>query len=394
MNEKEDRQRGLYRPEFEHDACGVGLVASLDNVASRTIVESGLTVLKRLMHRGATGNDPRTGDGAGLLLRIPDPFFRKVVKDLPPAGQYGIAMIFGAVGAEDIIEQVVANEGGKVLAWRDVPVDPNAIGDDARSVMPKIRELFLGSKLAQDDFERKLFVIRRQIELKTKDCYICSCSTKTIVYKGLLLATQMENFYKDLSDPDFISPFALVHQRYSTNTFPSWPLAHPFRALAHNGEINALKGNLNALAAREASLASPLLGDDLKKLLPLIKAGQSDSASLDNMFELLVAAGREAPHAMLMLLPQAWGTKYHMGHDVRGFYEYHSALMEPWDGPAAVAFTDGTSVGATLDRNGLRPARWTLTKQGLFVLASEAGVLDIPAKDIARQGRLKPGAML
>ena len=394
MNEKEDRQRGLYRPEFEHDACGVGLVASLDNVASRTIVESGLTVLKRLMHRGATGNDPRTGDGAGLLLRIPDPFFRKVVKDLPPAGQYGIAMIFGAVGEEDIIEQVVANEGGKVLAWRDVPVDPNAIGDDARSVMPKIRELFLGSKLAQDDFERKLFVIRRQIELKTKDCYICSCSTKTIVYKGLLLATQMENFYKDLSDPDFISPFAIVHQRYSTNTFPSWPLAHPFRALAHNGEINALKGNLNALAAREASLASPLLGDDLKKLLPLIKAGQSDSASLDNMFELLVAAGREAPHAMLMLLPQAWGTKYHMGHDVRGFYEYHSALMEPWDGPAAVAFTDGTSVGATLDRNGLRPARWTLTKQGLFVLASEAGVLDIPAKDVARQGRLKPGAML
>ena len=396
MNETEDRQRGLYRPEYEHDACGVGLVASLDNVPSRTIVESGLTVLKRLMHRGATGNDPRTGDGAGLLLRIPDPFFRKVVPGLPPAGHYGIAMVFGGVGEEDVLESVVHAEGGRVLGWRDVPVDPNAIGDDARRVLPKIRELFIGSADGLDpaDFERRLYVIRRQIEQRTHDAYLCSCSTKTIVYKGLLLATQIESFYRDLSDPDFISPFAIVHQRYSTNTFPSWPLAHPFRALAHNGEINALKGNLNALAAREASLASPFFGDDIRKLLPLVKPGQSDSASLDNMFELLVAAGRDAPHAMLMLLPQAWGAKYHMGHDVRAFYEYHSALMEPWDGPAAVAFTDGTGVGATLDRNGLRPARWTLTKQGLFVLASEAGVLDIPAPDIARQGRLKPGAML
>ena len=396
MNETEDRQRGLYRPEYEHDACGVGLVASLDNLPSHAIVESGLTVLKRLMHRGATGNDPRTGDGAGLLLRIPDPFFRKVVPGLPPAGQYGVAMVFGGVGEEDVLESVVHAEGGRVLAWRDVPVDPNAIGDDARRVLPKIRELFIGGAdgLASVEFERRLYVIRRQIEQRTHDVYLCSCSTKTIVYKGLLLATQIESFYKDLSDPDFVSPFAIVHQRYSTNTFPSWPLAHPFRALAHNGEINALKGNLNALAAREASLASPLFGDDLKKLLPLVKPGQSDSASLDNMFELLVAAGRDAPHAMLMLLPQAWGAKYHMGHDVRAFYEYHSALMEPWDGPAAVAFTDGTGVGATLDRNGLRPARWTLTKQGLFVLASEAGVLDIPAPDIARQGRLKPGAML
>ena len=394
MNETEDRQRGLYRPEYEHDACGVGLVASLDNVPSRTVVTSGLTVLKRLMHRGATGNDPRTGDGAGLLLRIPDPFFRKVVPNLPPAGRYGVAMVFGGAGEEDVIEGVVRDEGCKVLAWRDVPVDPDAIGDEARRVLPRIRELFVGADLAPADFERRLYVVRRQIEQKAEDAYICSFSAKTVVYKGLLLATQMESFYKDLSDPDFVSPFAIVHQRYSTNTFPSWPLAHPFRALAHNGEINALKGNLNALAAREAALASPLFGDDLKKLLPLVKPGQSDSASLDNMFELLVAAGRDAPHAMLMLLPQAWGAKYHMGHDVRAFYEYHSALMEPWDGPAAVAFTDGTGVGATLDRNGLRPARWTLTKKGLFVLASEVGVLDIPAADVARQGRLRPGAML
>ena len=299
MNETEDRQRGLYRPEYEHDACGVGLVASLDNLPSHAIVESGLTVLKRLMHRGATGNDPRTGDGAGLLLRIPDPFFRKVVPGLPPAGQYGVAMVFGGVGEEDVLESVVHAEGGRVLAWRDVPVDPNAIGDDARRVLPKIRELFIGGAdgLASVEFERRLYVIRSQIEQRTHDVYLCSCSTKTIVYKGLLLATQIESFYKDLSDPDFVSPFAIVHQRYSTNTFPSWPLAHPFRALAHNGEINALKGNLNALAAREASLASPLFGDDLKKLLPLVKPGQSDSASLDNMFELLVAAGREIGRA-------------------------------------------------------------------------------------------------
>ncbi len=392
----EDRQRGLYRPEYEHDACGVGLVARLDNVASHEIVASGLTVLKRLMHRGATGNDPRTGDGAGLLLRIPDAFFRKVMPGLPAV--YGVAMVFGGVGEEETVEGVVRAEGAAVLGWRDVPVNPDAIGDDARRVMPRIRELFIGApaRAAGDEaaFERALYVIRRQIEQKTRDAYLCSCSCRTIVYKGLLLATQMEAFYADLSDPDFVSPFAIVHQRYSTNTFPSWPLAHPFRALAHNGEINALKGNLNALAARESSLASPLFGDDLRKLLPLVKPGQSDSASLDNMFELLVAAGRDAPHAMLMLLPQAWGAKYHMGHDVRGFYEYHSALMEPWDGPAAVAFTDGTGVGATLDRNGLRPARWTLTKQGLFVLASETGVLDIPAADVARRGRLRPGAML
>ena len=400
MNEREDRQRGLYRPEYEHDACGVGLVASLDNVASRTVVESGLTVLKRLMHRGATGNDPRTGDGAGILLRIPDAFFRKISPNLPEAGHYGIAMVFGGEGEESVMESIIRDEGCKAIGWRDVPIDPSAVGDDARAVMPRIRQLFISevdnaaNTADHAAFERRLYIIRRLIEKTAKTAYICSCSSRTIVYKGLLLATQMESFYKDLTDPDFKSPFALVHQRYSTNTFPSWPLAHPFRALAHNGEINALKGNLNALSSREASLASPVFGEDIKKLLPLIKPGQSDSASLDNMFEMLVAAGRDAPHAMLMLLPQAWGAKYHMGHDVRAFYEYHSALMEPWDGPAAVAFTDGIGVGATLDRNGLRPARWTLTKQGLFVLASETGVLDIPAKDVARQGRLKPGAML
>ena len=389
MNDRQQNQQGLYDRAFEHDACGVGLVANMNNVASRDVVVGGLTVLKRLMHRGATGNDPETGDGAGLLLQIPDAFFRKTVKDLPAKGDYAIAMIFGAVGEETTLESVAAANGIRVLGWRDVPTNPAAIGTVARETMPVIRQLFL----ACGD-ERKLFVARREMEKALKGGYICSLSSRTIVYKGLLLAPQVEKFYPDLADADFTSVIALVHQRYSTNTFPTWDLAHPFRMLAHNGEINTLKGNLNALKARESALASPAFGADIKKLLPLVREGQSDSASLDNMFELLVAAGREAPHAMLMLMPQAWGQKYHMGHDVRGFYEYHSALMEPWDGPAAVAFTDGISAGAALDRNGLRPARWTLTKDNLFILASETGVIDVPPADVLRHGRLKPGSMV
>ena len=389
------QSQGLYRSEYEHDACGVGLVANLSGEASHGIVVSGMTVLKRLMHRGATGNDPETGDGAGLLMRIPHGFFRKALAaELAEAGDgFGVAMVFGGEGEEEKIESAIAGEGCKVLAWRDVPTNPDAIGHDARAVMPRIRQVFIAHGDARS-FERRLYIVRRQIEKATSKTYVCSCSSRTIVYKGLMLATQMERFYPDLSDPAFVSPFAIVHQRYSTNTFPSWELAHPFRAVAHNGEINAIKGNLNALAAREASLSSPVFGDELRKVLPVVHGGQSDSASLDNIFELLVAAGRDAPHAMMMLVPQAWGAKYHMGHDVRAFYEYHSALMEPWDGPAAVAFTDGISLGAALDRNGLRPARWTLTKDGLFVLASETGVLDFPPDTIARHGRLKPGSML
>ena len=391
---------GLYRNEYEHDACGVGLVANLSGAAGHGIVEAGLTVLKRLMHRGATGNDPETGDGAGLLLKIPRGFFAKAVPEAYRAGTgpVGIAMLFGGAGEEGAVEAAVRGEGCEVLAWREVPTDPSAIGRDARAAMPRIRQLFIGGGTAGDAgeaaFERRLYVVRRQIEKAVRGTYVCSCSARTVVYKGLLLATQIEKFYPDLSDPDFVSPFAIVHQRYSTNTFPSWELAHPFRAVAHNGEINALKGNLAALAAREPSLASPLFGADIAKLLPVVRPGQSDSASLDNVFELLVAAGRDAPHAMMMLVPQAWGANYRMGRDVRAFCEYHSALMEPWDGPAAIAFTDGTGVGAALDRNGLRPARWTLSKDGLFVLASETGVLDIPPESVARRGRLKPGTIL
>ena len=397
MESKERRQgkaQGLYRREYEHDACGVGMVADLSGTPGRRIVELGLTVLKRLMHRGAAGNDPETGDGAGLLVKIPRGFFSKCLPS-PPDGPFGIAMIFGGEGEEDRIGAAVEGEGCKVLAWRDVPVDPSAAGRAARAAMPRIRQLFIGAPDSGGKaLERLLYVVRRQIEKAAPGAYVCSCSARTIVYKGLLLATQIEKFYSDLSDPDFVSPFAIVHQRYSTNTFPSWELAHPFRALAHNGEINAIRGNLNALAAREASLASPAFGADMAKLLPVVRGGQSDSASLDGMFELLVAAGRDAPHAMMMLIPQAWGAKYRMGHDIRAFCEYHSALMEPWDGPAAVAFTDGAGIGAALDRNGLRPARWTLSKDGLFVLASETGVTDIPPESVARHGRLRPGSIL
>ena len=386
---QEDGQHGMYDRQFEHDACGVGLVANLNNIASHDIVLNGLTVLKRLMHRGATGNDPETGDGAGLLLQIPDAFFRKQISGLPNRGEYGIAMIFGAVGEESVFETAVRTNGAETIAWRDVPIVPEAVGPVARSVLPKIRQLFV-----KGADEHRLYIIRRMIEKQLKSGYICSFSARTIVYKGLLLAPQVEKFYPDLTDSDFVSAIALVHQRYSTNTFPTWELAHPFRMLAHNGEINTIRGNLNQLRAREKNFSSPLFGDELAKVLPLVKDGQSDSASLDNMFELLVAAGRDPAHAMLMLMPQAWGAKYHMGHDVRGFYEYHSALMEPWDGPAAVAFTDGITAGAALDRNGLRPARWTLTKDNLFVLASETGVLDIDPRDIVRHGRVKPGSMI
>lgn len=388
---------GLYSFQNEHDACGVGMVANLNNQADHRIIEAGITVLKRLMHRGAAGGDPETGDGAGILFAIPDAFFRRILPfDLPESGKYGVAMIFGGEGEETTIENIITSEGGFVLHWRTVPVQPKFIGAAARKSCPLIRQIFISGEEFPDQnaFERKLFVIRRRIEKSVPQCYLPSCSTRTIVYKGLLLATQIDLFYPDLSEEDLISPLAVVHQRYSTNTFPTWKLAHPFRYLAHNGEINTLRGNLNQLRSRESALASPLFGDDLGKLLPLIDEKQNDSACLDNILELLVLAGRSLPHAMLMLMPQAWGKKYHLGRDVRGFFDYHSAQMEPWDGPAAVAFSDGINLGAMLDRNGLRPARYTLTDDGFIVLASETGVLDIPVEKIVKKGRLRPGEII
>ncbi len=391
--------QALYDPANEHDACGVGLVANINNVASHQIVLQGITVLKRLMHRGAAGGDPETGDGAGLLLSMPHKFFHKVNPELP--ARYGVAMFFveNTLVAEAFdakIKEIAAAEGMPVLNFREVPVNADKIGRTARETLPHIRQVFFdGSSFESDGaFDIKLYVVRRLAEKACKGLYVCSCSRRSIVYKGLLLASQIEGFYKDLNDLDFESPIALVHQRYSTNTFPTWPLAHPFRYLAHNGEINTLRGNLNSLRAREPHLKSEIIGDDLQKLLPLVPAGQSDSASLDNMFELLVAAGRSLPHAMMMLMPQAWGKKHYLGRDVRGFFEYESMLMEPWDGPAAVAFSDGVNAGAILDRNGLRPSRYTLCKDGLFVMASETGVLDLRDDEVEEKGRLKPGEII
>lgn len=388
-------RQGLYDPQFEHDACGVGLVADLNGCPSHRIVEQGLTVLRRLAHRGAAGWDPETGDGAGLLLALPDAFFRARVKDLPEV--YAVAMVFGGEGREADFEAILRDEGFTPLSWREVPVHPEAIGRSAQASRPRIRQLFVAppAECRGDDLERRLFIVRRRVEKALGEgLYLCSFSARSIVYKGLLLAHQLDAFYEDLRAPDFASALAVAHQRYSTNTFPTWNLAQPFRLLAHNGEINTLRGNLAVLRAREPGLASPLFGDDLAKVLPLIPPGQSDSACLDNMLELLVRAGRDLPHAMLMLLPQAWGPTHYMGNDVRGFLEYESALMEPWDGPAAVVFSDGLRAGAVLDRNGLRPARYALCKDGTFVLASEAGVLDLAPEDIVRRGRLRPGEMI
>ncbi len=388
-------RQGLYDPRFEHDACGVGLVADLSNRPSHRIVALGLTALRRLAHRGAAGWDPETGDGAGLLVGLPDAFFRARVGGLPET--YAVAMLFGGEGCEEAFGEILRAEGLTPLAWREVPVCPEAIGRSARASRPRIRQLFVAPPAGclGDALERRLFVARRRAEKALGGAlHVCSLSARSVVYKGLLLAHQLPAFYPDLRAPDFASALAVAHQRYSTNTFPAWHLAQPFRLLAHNGEINTLRGNLAALRAREPGLAGALLGDDLPKVLPLVPPGQSDSACLDNLLELLVRAGRSLPHAMLMLMPQAWGPTHRMGNDLRGFLEYESALMEPWDGPAAVVFSDGLRAGAAIDRNGLRPARYALCRDGTFVLASEAGVLDLPPGDVLRRGRLRPGEML
>ena len=388
---------GLYHFDNEHDACGIGLVANLNDVASHEIVVQGMTILRRLLHRGATGSDDLSGDGAGILCAIPHDFFQKELGGtLPPPGNYILGMMFDGVGEESVLETIVQEEGCRVLHWRDVPVVPDKLGTLARSNCPAIRQVFLVSERGEagDALERRAFVIRRRLERELLGASFPSFSTRTVVYKGLMLALQIESFYPDLADDLFASPFALVHQRYSTNTFPTWQLAQPFRLLAHNGEINTLRGNLNQARAREAFLNCGFLQADLPKLLPLIDGRQSDSACLDNMAELLTMAGRWLPHVMMMLIPQAWGENYHVTRDIRGFFDYHSTLVEPWDGPAAIAFTDGLGCGAMLDRNGLRPARYTLTKGGLFVLSSETGVLDLPSAEIVRHGRLKPGEIL
>jgi len=406
--------QGLYDPRNEHDACGIGFVVNIEGEQSHDIISKGLQILINLAHRGACGCDPQTGDGAGILIQIPHKFFARECArlgfTLPPPGEYGVGMVFLPVEpahrlrAEGILERIASEEGLTVLGWRDTPIDVDAIGRIARASQPYIEQIFIrgASGLAQDELERKLYVVRKRAEseIAASDLpdkgffYIPSLSSRTIVYKGLLLAPQIAEFYKELSDPDTMSALALVHQRFSTNTFPSWPLAHPYRYICHNGEINTIRGNVNWMHAREKILASELFGSDIKKLFPVIAPGGSDSASIDNAVELLTLAGRSLPHVMAMLIPEAWDGDPTMRPEKKAFYEYHASLMEPWDGPAAIAFTDGRVIGATLDRNGLRPARYLVTHDGLLIMASETGVLPVKPEDVKYKGRLQPGRML
>ena len=405
--------QGLYDPYFEHDACGIGFVASIKGQKSHDIILKGIQVLISLTHRGACGCDPETGDGAGILIQIPHKFFARECASLgftlPPAGQYGVGMTFLPVEkhqrltCEGILERIAREEDLSVLGWRDTPVDGDAIGRVARASQPYIQQIFIerGSGMNEETLERKFYVVRKRAEAEIArsnmpnkgDFYLPSLSARTIVYKGLLLAPQMANFYDELSDPDVMSALCLVHQRFSTNTFPTWQLAHPFRYVAHNGEINTLKGNVNWMHARQSVLRSPLYGDDIKKLFPIIQPAGSDSANFDNALELLFLSGRSLPHAMAMLIPEAWASNPHMNPQKRAFYEYHASLMEPWDGPAAIAFTDGRMIGATLDRNGLRPARYLITHDDLVIMSSETGVLPVAPENVKKKGRLQPGKM-
>jgi glutamate synthase (NADPH/NADH) large chain len=404
--------QGLYDARYEHDACGVGFVVDIKNRTSHEVVRQGLEILVNLTHRGAVGADPLAGDGAGILIQTPDAFLRAEAAALgialPPPGFYGVGMVFMpkdealAAACVDLVEYFIASEGQTVLGWRNVPTDNTGLGYSVKACEPQVRQVFIarGPGCAdQDAFERKLFVIRKQIANlpptgSERDFYVPSMSSRTLVYKGMLLADQVGVFYKDLQDERLVSALALVHQRFSTNTFPSWRLAHPFRMICHNGEINTLRGNLNWMNARRMAMSSRALGEDLAKLWPLIPEGQSDSGCFDNALELLVMGGYSLTHAMMMLIPEAWSGNPLMDEKRRAFYEYHAALTEPWDGPAAVCFTDGRQIGATLDRNGLRPARYIVTTDDRVVMASEMGVLPIPEDKIRKKWRLQPGKML
>ncbi|HUD30488.1 MAG TPA: glutamate synthase central domain-containing protein, partial [Novosphingobium sp.] len=413
------KPQGLYDARNEHDACGVGFVAHIKGQKNHAIITQALEILKNIDHRGAVGADPLLGDGAGILTQLPDQLLRTWATgqglELPHPGDYAVAMCF--LPQDDaaremivsIFEKFIKKEGQILVGWRDVPVTLDGLGKTVLESMPVIRQCIVGrgeSCADQDAFERKILAIRKQTQnplaaLAEKhdmpgltELYMPSFSSRTIVYKGLLLATQVGSFYDDLRNPEFVSALGLVHQRFSTNTFPSWKLAHPFRFMAHNGEINTVRGNVNWMNARRRTMESELLGADLDKMWPLIPHGQSDTACLDNAFELLLAGGYSLAHAMMILIPEAWTGNPLMTAERRAFYEYHAALMEPWDGPAAVAFTDGRQIGATLDRNGLRPARFLVTDDDLCVMASESGVLPIKEDNIVRKWRLQPGRML
>src|SRR5881409_3019553 len=406
------KAQGLYDPRHEHDACGVGFVVNIKGKKSHTIVQQALQVLINLLHRGACGCEPNTGDGAGILLQTPDKFLRRECDrlgiPLPAPKEYGCGLVFLPRDPEQrdkvraLLHSIVEEEGQRLCGWRDVPTDDHPLGASALSVEPHITQVFIGRGAGVRDhagFERKLYVIRKLFEKavaaldipENKFAYIPSLSSNTLIYKGMLSADQIVTMYPDLADPDVESALALVHQRFSTNTFPSWPLAHPYRYIAHNGEINTLRGNINWMRAREALCRSDLLGADLKKVLPVTREGLSDSATFDNVLEFLVMNGRSLPHAILMMIPEPWQNHEAMSPERRAFYDYHSSLMEPWDGPASIAFTDGTVIGAVLDRNGLRPSRYYVTRDDLVVMASEVGVLDIPPEKVLVKERLHPG---
>ena len=405
---------GLYDPRFERDACGVGLVADIGGRKSHEILDKGLEVLVNLAHRGACGCDPLTGDGAGLLIQIPHDFYRVRCAaegiELPAPGEYGVGMVFlppddaRRSACEALVQQSIEAEGQRFLGWRDVPVDSSAIGFIAQESQPRIRQVFVGRGAGVADeahFERKLYVIRKVVERAVdsmddeirRHFYVPSLSCNRVVYKGLLMGTQLKGFYPDLADPAVASAFAMVHARFSTNTLGSWRLAHPYRLICHNGEINTLRGNINWMTARQAMFASPLFGDDMEKLFPVITSGASDTACFDNTLELLLATGRSLPHALMMMIPEATGERVDVSQEKRDFYEYHSSLMEPWDGPALIAATDGRHIGVVLDRNGLRPFRYLVTKSNTLVMASEVGVLDVPPEEVLFKERIRPGRM-
>ena len=408
-------KQGLYDPRFEHDACGIGFVVNVKGARSNEIVRQALTVLHNLTHRGARGAEPTTGDGAGILLQTPHAFLQKACAEagihLPPPGEYGVGMVYLPPDpsqrrhCEKRFEEIITEEGQRLLGWRTVPTNNASLGRTALSCEPVIRQVFIGCAPKIQDalaFERKLYVIRKRAENAIRYAgmqggeyfHVPSLSYKTVVYKGMLTADQVEGYYPDLSDPAMEAALVLIHSRFSTNTFPSWERAHPYRYLIHNGEINTLRGNVNWMHARQSTLVSDLFGDDVPKLLPIIQPDGSDSAMFDNCLEFLVLAGRSLPHAVMMMIPEPWSNHESMSDEKKAFYEYHSCLMEPWDGPASIAFTDGTRVGAVLDRNGLRPSRYYVTKDDLVIMASEVGVLDVPPERVLHKGRLQPGRML
>ena len=409
------RAQGMYSPEFEHDACGIGFVVNIHGNKSHKIVRQGLTILANLAHRGGAGSEENTGDGAGILLQIPDRFFRQVCPlidiTLPAAGEYGVGMLFlprqadAREACQKRIEDIIRSEGQTILGWRTLPVNESTLGSVARSNRPHFSQIFIqksGDCKTELDFERKLYVIRKSCESLTANLaeddtsyfYFASLSCRTIVFKGMLTAQQIDAFYLDLTSLEFESAMALVHSRYSTNTFPSWERAHPYRYLIHNGEINTLRGNINSMHARQANIKTEIFGEDVSKVFPIINPEGSDSAMFDNCLEFLMLSGRSLAHSAMMMVPEPWSKHESMNDDLKAFYEYHSMLVEPWDGPAAMAFTDGRQICAILDRNGLRPSRYYVTKDGLVILSSEAGVLDIPPEDIVTKNRLRPGRLL